>query len=78
MPKFYGKDEHCAISDFTWSKSILQSETEKLGRILKQDMSLEIATLDEQASKFYKASYFNPIRLAPLVKETDVEQLIIG
>lgn len=77
-PKFYGTDEHCVISDFSWNTKKLYNEVEKLGRILKQDMGLEISTLNEEASKFYKASYFNPIRLAPLVREADVDQLIVG
>jgi hypothetical protein len=77
-PKFEGTDERCPVSDYSWSNTKLLNEVVKLGRILKQDMGLEIANLDEQGSRFYKASYFNPIRLAPLVKETDVDQLIIG
>jgi hypothetical protein len=51
-------------------------ETQKLGRVLKQDLRLEIADLDEAGSRFFKASYFNPHRLGPTVRESDVEQFI--
>jgi hypothetical protein len=51
-------------------------ETRKLGKVLAQDLRLEIADLDEAGSKFFKASYFNPHRLGPTVKESDVEQFI--
>ena len=52
------------------------AETVKLGKLLRQDLRLDIAELDEVGSKFFKASYFNPHRLAPTVKESDVEQFI--
>ena len=52
------------------------SETIKLGKALHQDLRLDIATLDAAGSRFFKASYFNPHRLGPTVKESDVEQFI--
>jgi hypothetical protein len=52
------------------------NEIKKLGRVLQQDLRLDIADLDEAGSKFFKASYFNPHRLGPTVKESDVEQFI--
>ena len=69
-------EETCSTSKYSYSKTKLTEETHKLGRVLKQDLRLEIADLDEAGSKFFKASYFNPHRLGPTVKESDVEQFI--
>lgn len=76
MPQFAGSEETCPVSKFSYSKTKLQAETQRLGRILQQDLRLDIADLDEAGSRFFKASYFNPNRLGPLVKESDVEQFI--
>lgn len=76
MPKFAGDEEQCAVTGYKWSKTKLMGETQKLGRILRQDMRLDIAELGEQGSRFFKSSFFNPHRLAPHVKESDVEQFI--
>jgi hypothetical protein len=76
MPMFAGDEETCPTSKYTWSKTKLMAETVKLGRILRQDLQLDIAELDEVGSKFFKSSFFNPHRLAPHIKESDVEQFI--
>jgi hypothetical protein len=77
MPQFAGNEVTCPVSKYSYSQTKLMTETLKLGRTLQQDLRLEIADLDEQGSRFFKASYFNPHRLAPTVKESDVEQFII-
>lgn len=77
MPKFAGSKETCTRSGYAWDSSKLQEEIKNLGRLLRQDLDLDIAELDEQGSRFFKASYFNPHRLAPTVKESDVEQFIL-
>lgn len=77
VPQFAG-DEMCLKSKFKWSREKLVNEINRLGVLLQQELRLDIATLDEQGSKFFKSSYFNPNRLGPLVKESDVEQFIIG
>jgi len=75
-PMFAGDEEICTVSKYNWSNTKLMAETVKLGKLLRQDLRLDIAELDEISSKFFKASYFNPHRLAPTVKESDVEQFI--
>lgn len=77
MPKFAGDEEICTRSGYGWSRTKLEEEIRRLGRVLRQDLDLDIAELDEQGSRFFKASYFNPHRLAPTVKESDVEQFIL-
>jgi hypothetical protein len=76
MPQFAGDEVTCPVSKYSWSKTKLMAETVKLGRVMRQDLRLEIADLDEAGSRFFKASYFNPHRLGPTVKESDVEQFI--
>lgn len=76
-PRFTGGNERCVRSNYTWDREKLQLEIIKLGRALRQDLGLDIAELDDAGSKFFKASYFNPNRLGPLVKESDVEQFIL-
>jgi len=77
MPQFRGDEEICPSSTYAWSKTKLMSEIRRLGQILQQDLKLDIAELDAAGSKFFKASYFNPNRLGPLVKESDVQQFIL-
>jgi hypothetical protein len=76
MPQFAGDEITCPKSKYSWSKTKLMAETTKLGKALTQDLRLDIADLDASGSKFFKASYFNPHRLGPTVKESDVEQFI--
>jgi hypothetical protein len=76
MPMFAGDEATCSTSKYSYSKTMLTEETQKLGRVLRQELRLEIADLDEAGSRFFKASYFNPHRLGPTVKESDVEQFI--
>jgi hypothetical protein len=73
---FAGNEEQCPVTKYSWSKTKLMAETVKLGRVLRQDLQLDIAELDEAGSKFFKASFFNPHRLAPHIKESDVDQFI--
>jgi hypothetical protein len=75
-PRFAGGSEICVRSNYTWDRQRLMAEIVKLGRALRQDLALDIAELDETGSQFFKASYFNPHRLGPTVKESDVEQFI--
>lgn len=77
MPQFAGNEVTCPILKYSYSKTKLFEETCRLGKILQQDLRLDIAELDEAGSKFFKASYFNPIRLGPTVKEINTEQFII-
>lgn len=78
QPQFAGTEVTCPITKYSYDKTKLYDETVKLGRMLQQDLRLDIADLDEAGSKFFKASYFNPNRLGPTVKESEVEQFISG
>ncbi len=71
-PKFSGNDKSCPRSGYSWSTSKLQEETERLGSILKQELGLELADLNEDASRMFKATYVNPNRLGPMIREDAV------
>lgn len=73
-----GENITCPISKYVYNESILLEETIRVGNMLEQKLQLDIATLDKSGSKFFKAAYFNPNRLGPLIKESDVEQFIDG
>lgn len=77
VPKFSGSGETCARTGWSYDANLLKSEIKSLGQRLRQDLALDIAELDESGSRFFKASYFNPHRLGPLVRERDVEQFIL-
>jgi len=60
------------VCGYSWSTSKLQEETERLGSILKQELGLELADLNEDASRMFKATYVNPNRLGPMIREDAV------
>jgi len=65
-------DTSCPRSGYKWNAAALQQETIRLGQVLRQQLDLEVADLDEHASKFFKATYVNPNRLGPMIKESQV------
>lgn len=64
--------EMCPRTGYKYNKDKLKAETLRLGRILQDELGLEIADLDEKASTFFKEVYVNPSRMAPMVREADV------
>lgn len=72
-PKFADPEgEMCPRTGYKYNKQALKEETLRLGRILQDELELDIADLDEKGSKFFKEVYVNPSRMAPMVKEMDV------
>ena len=73
-PKFEAEliGEMCVNTGYTWDKEKLKTETIRLGRILQDELDLEIADMDEKASRFFKEVYINPARVAPMVREENV------
>ena len=74
-PNFIGDDEKCYKSNFSWSKTKLVSEISKLGEVLRKELGLDIAELDEIQSKFYKKSYTNMPRMNKLLTESELNEL---
>jgi hypothetical protein len=72
-PMFANEDgEMCKRTGYTYDKKLLQSETVRLGQLLRDEFDLEIADLDVNACKFFKEVYVNPSRLPPMIREMDV------
>jgi hypothetical protein len=71
-PQFAGNDKQCHKSNYIWDTTKLKKETINLGMALRQELNLELAELGEWGSKFFKATYVNPNRLGPMIKEDQV------
>jgi hypothetical protein len=73
MPQFADPEgEMCPATGYRYNIDKLKAETVRLGRILQDELELEIADMDNKASKFFKEVYVNPSRMAPMVREEDV------
>jgi hypothetical protein len=55
---------------YSKSKDNLEEEIERLGKILREDLGLELGFLDSQASSFFKTVYYNFPRRLKNVKRT--------
>ena len=72
-PFFEDKNgEICSYTGYSYNKEKLKEEIYRIGIILKEEMNLEIAELNEDSSKFFKKVYVNPPRVHPLIKEESV------
>ena len=72
-PQFKGNDATCPRTGYSYDKTKLITETQELGRALRNDLGLNVAEMDALNSKFFKEVYINPIRTAPLIRETQIE-----
>ena len=64
-PKFesYTSPNMCTVSGYCWDNDMLLDEINNLGRELRSHLDLEIAELDEHASKFFRKIFVNPDRV---------------
>lgn len=62
----------CERTGYKWNAEKLLDQTHQLGDQLRQNLGLEIADLDSQSSKFFKATYVNPARVSPIAREDEV------
>ena len=53
-PKFKGEDKHCFRSDYSWDELKLIEEISKLGKILREDFSLNVVSFNPEQSDFIK------------------------
>jgi hypothetical protein len=73
MPQFADPDgELCPATGYRYNKDKLKAETVRLGRILQDELDLEISDMDDKASRFFKEVYINPSRMAPMIREDNV------
>jgi hypothetical protein len=76
-PRFAATDqtidmEICERTGYRYNAQKLLEETSSLGNKLRSELDLEIADLDKNGSHFFKTSYVNPVRTAPMIREEDV------
>jgi hypothetical protein len=62
----------CPNTGYKWDNLKLAEETISLGQQCRDELGLVIADLDAQGSKFFKAVYVNPARVAPMAREEEV------
>jgi hypothetical protein len=64
-PKFesFTSPYMCTTTGFCWDNDKLYQEIQTLGKELRDHLDLEIAELDEDASKFFRKVFINPLRV---------------
>jgi len=67
--------EKCYKTNYTWDRDLLWQEICVLGDKLRKGFGLEIAELDDDQSKFYKAAYVNVPRMNKMFTETELNEL---
>jgi hypothetical protein len=80
MPKFAISDksertQKCYKSGYIWDTDCLDNEIKSLGDKLRKGLGIEIAELNEDQSKFYKAAYYNVPRMNKMFTEEELTQL---
>ena len=68
--------EWCESTGYCYNKNLLHEELEWLGETLQTELGLEISTLDENACRFFKAAYSNPVRVHEMIKENELRLTI--
>ena len=63
MFESYVSPHMCTTSGYCWDNDRLISEVNYVGRRLREDLGLDIAELDENASNFFRAVFKNPARV---------------
>jgi hypothetical protein len=63
----------CTYTGWTYDLEKLIAETCRIGGDLRSELNLEIADLDDVGSRFFKETYINPSRTAPLIRESQVD-----
>lgn len=64
--------EMCINTGYVWDKNALELEIVRLGEILQTELDLEFTDLGISQSRFFKAVYVNPARVAPMAREDNV------
>ncbi len=67
--------QKCYKTGYIWDKDSLLIEIIKLGNSLRKNLGLEIAELDPDQSKFYKAAQYNTPRMNKMFTEEELNNL---
>ena len=73
FPDFEGGDQMCVRTGMRWDKEKLLAETLEMGDELRSKLKLNIADMGPEGSRFFKEVYVNPIRMAPQIREDQVD-----
>jgi len=69
------KGTKCYKTGLCYSKDLLNAEIASLGDKLRKGLGMEIAELNEEQSKFYKAAYVNVPRMNKMFTEEELNDL---
>jgi hypothetical protein len=70
-----GSDHKCYKTGYSWDNNLLLNEIKDLGNRLRKGLDMEIAEFDEDASKFFKATYTGLPRTGKYVTEAEMNEL---
>jgi len=70
-----GSKHKCFRTNYAWDNDLLLSEIAELGDELRKGLNMELAEFDENASKFFKATYTGLPRTGKYVTEEELNQL---
>ncbi len=65
----------CYKTGYMWESYSLTQAIEKLGDVLRKGLGIELAELDEDQSKFYKAAQYNAPRLGRMITEDELHSM---
>ena len=72
-PQFKGDHVTCPRTGYSYDKTKLINENLRIGNILRNELGLNTAEMNEENSKFFKEVYINPTRTAPLIREDQID-----
>ena len=71
-----GNTKHrCFRTGYSWDNEMLINEIESLGSQLRKGLGMDLAELDENASKFFKATYTSLPRMGTFTTEAELNEL---
>jgi len=70
-----GSKHRCFRTDYSWDNDLLMEKNKELGEQLRKGMNMDIADLDEHASKFFKKTYVGLPRTGNFVTEAELNEL---
>lgn len=65
----------CYKSKYSWDQDVLWEEINNVGYRLRKSLGIDVAELDENQSRFYKAAYVNVPRMNKLFTESELNDL---
>lgn len=70
-----GSSTNCYKTGYAWDQARLLAEISAMGTMIRKDMLIDVAELDDIQSKFFKATYSAPPRMNKLMSESEFNKL---